>query len=170
VLTHKLPLKHELAQHIADVLISSPADGQVLTYEAASAKWKNKAAALTRTLYEVNPASYSTTSGVWVQWPGSVISFSHSDVRSHMLFYSVWVWNDTANDGGECCLRQNGSVVARTRRGWLGAIALQDQCLSAIVLLKDQPAGSYTYDAAVRRSVGGTATFASYNDIVIEVI
>jgi len=44
VLTHKLPLKHELAKHIADVLISSPADGQVLTYEAASAKWKNKAA------------------------------------------------------------------------------------------------------------------------------
>jgi len=42
-ITHKLPLKHELAKHIADVLISSPADGQVLTYEAASQKWKNKA-------------------------------------------------------------------------------------------------------------------------------
>jgi len=42
VLTHRKPLKHELAKHIADVLISSPADGEVLTYESASAKWKNK--------------------------------------------------------------------------------------------------------------------------------
>jgi len=45
VLTHKKPMKHRLDKHIADVLISSPADGQVLTYEAASQKWKNKAPA-----------------------------------------------------------------------------------------------------------------------------
>jgi len=44
VLTHRKPLKHELAKHIRDVLISSPADGQVLTYEAATSLWKNKSA------------------------------------------------------------------------------------------------------------------------------
>jgi hypothetical protein len=44
VLTHKKPIKHRLDKHIADVLITSPSDGQVLTYEAASLKWKNKEA------------------------------------------------------------------------------------------------------------------------------
>jgi hypothetical protein len=38
-----LPLKHLIAKHMADVLISSPADGQVLTYVAADGKWENKA-------------------------------------------------------------------------------------------------------------------------------
>jgi len=37
-------LKH-LLKKLKDVLISSPADGQVLTYEASSKKWKNKAGA-----------------------------------------------------------------------------------------------------------------------------
>jgi len=37
---HKL-LKH-LLKKLKDVLISAPADGEVLTYEAASKKWKNK--------------------------------------------------------------------------------------------------------------------------------
>jgi len=42
VLTHKKPLKHELGKHISDVLISSPADGDVLTFELATLLWKNQ--------------------------------------------------------------------------------------------------------------------------------
>jgi len=42
-IVHKLPIKHKL-NNLSDVLITSPADAEVLTYESASAKWKNKAA------------------------------------------------------------------------------------------------------------------------------
>jgi len=41
-ITHKIPVKHRLDKHVADVNVSSPADGQVLTYESATALWKNK--------------------------------------------------------------------------------------------------------------------------------
>jgi len=47
VLTHRKPLKHELAKHIRDVLIASPADTDFLVYEAASLLWKNKQITLT---------------------------------------------------------------------------------------------------------------------------
>jgi len=42
VLAHKKPLKHELGRHIKDVLISAPADGEVLTYVSADGKWENR--------------------------------------------------------------------------------------------------------------------------------
>lgn len=43
-LVHKIPIKHQL-NDLADVLIATPANNEVLTYEVATAKWKNKVVA-----------------------------------------------------------------------------------------------------------------------------
>lgn len=41
----KLPLKHRLDRDLEDVEISSPSDGEVLTYDSANEKWKNQSPA-----------------------------------------------------------------------------------------------------------------------------
>ncbi len=63
VLTHKKPLKHELANDLSDVSISSPQDNNVLTYESATNSWKNKSGGGSG---DMTKAAYATASATKV--------------------------------------------------------------------------------------------------------
>jgi len=117
VLTHKLPLKHELARHIADVLISSPSDGQVLTYEAATALWKNKAAPGAGLSYQqVQQATDISTTGPTMVDMGSLsITVSVSGTYLLGFFASCVGYNAVAATGGFFRILKNLTVVKKMR-------------------------------------------------------
>jgi len=80
-------LKH-LLKKLKDVLITSPTDGQVLTYETASKKWKNKAPVAGidyQTVY--GTTAISTSSQAFVDMDQMTITLAKAG--TYMIFFNL---------------------------------------------------------------------------------
>jgi len=174
-ITHKLPLKHELAKHIADVLISSPVDGQVLAYEGGL--WKNKPAG--GAAHQVGSAEgttdISTTSGVLVDMPDMSVTLTTGANRV-LVFFTCSIYMSVTDTVAQFALYwdadmgQNNRVPAPTQAAnvIVGAMIIDSRVVSA---------GTHTLKIMWRRYIGtgtvyqpGSAASTRRKLIIIELL
>jgi len=164
VLTHKLPIKHRLDKHIADVAISSPANNQVLTYDSTSQKWQNKDPSAGGQAHNVGSATgttdINTTSSGYVDMPDMSVTLNFSAQHRCLIFFSCVISMSLTDTVAGFRAVIDGSsyravhVPAPTQQAYIrvGAFLFESQVLAS---------GSHTFKIQWRKYVG---TGTVYND------
>lgn len=140
-----------------DIEITAPADGEVLTYEAATSKWKNKpAAAAAINAYIVKGTTdTSTTSTAWVDVAQMTITETFA-ANKLLIIFNMSLSNDMAPDVG---IEVDGVIVRQVRGEGYG-ISHHSQVME-VVSLETVTAGSHTIKGKWKLKNCGTL----YNNI-----
>jgi len=151
---HKM-LKH-LLKKLKDVLITSPADGHVLTYEAATKKWKNKAptgaAHVDAQVSAVDLVSKATAG--WALVPNMTITLTGLTVgQKVVILASLAAYHDTAGVLWYMKYYIDGVAVAETLRSFMNAAGYW---VAVPLLWRDviTVAGNHTYEVWWARAAG----------------